>query len=115
MKKFLATLALLAACSAPAFAADGGHLDVIGLAPVGNVPNHNVDYGLSYSVAKVGPVRFSPLADIAPQDGPALVHFGASATVNVLKHFDVGVAEVQRPGGTGFDRMGTSAILGVRI
>jgi hypothetical protein len=115
MKKFIATLALLAACSAPAFANAGDHVDVIGLAPLGNIPNHGIDYGVSYSVAKVGPVRISPLVDVDPAGGRDTIHFGASATVNVLKHFDVGVAEVQRPGGLGFDRMGTSAVLGVRL
>jgi hypothetical protein len=115
MKTFLTTLALIAACSAPAFADNGSRLDAIGLAPVGNVPNHGIDYGLSYAVAQVGPVRISPLADVAGVNGQTSFHFGAAATVNVAKRIDVGVAEVQRPGAMGFDRLATTAIVGVRL
>jgi hypothetical protein len=117
VKTFLATIAAfaaLAALSAPAFA-DSGRLDVVGLAPVGNIPHRGIDYGLSYAVAKVGPVRLSPLAEVDSAGGQATFHLGASATVLVAKHFDVGVAEVQRPGFAGFTRMGTSAIVGVRL
>lgn len=115
MKKYLATLALLAACSAPALASDGGRLDAIGLAPVGNVPNHGIDYGLSYAVAKVGPIRVSPLAEVTGINGQTTYHVGAAATVNVAKRFDVGIAEVQGQDSLGFDRLQPTAVLGVRL
>jgi hypothetical protein len=114
MKKYLATLALVAACSAPALASDGGRLDAIGLAPVGNVPNHGIDYGLSYAVAQVGPIRVSPLADVSGINGQTTYHLGAAATVNVAKRFDV-IAEVQGQDSLGFNRLEPTAVLGVRL
>ena len=60
-------------------------------------------------------VRLSPLVDIASIGGNASLHFGAAATVGVGRHIDVGVAEVQRPGSTGFTRVATTAVVGVHL
>jgi hypothetical protein len=111
----LALLAALAAVTAPASAADLSNINVFGLAPVGNVAQHSVDYGIGYRVAKVGPVSFSPLVDVANVNGTDTFHLGAAATVGIFRHVDVGVAEVQTPGFAGFSRMGTSAVLGIHL
>lgn len=111
----LALAAVVGAAAAPASAADLGNLDAFALAPVGNVPQHGLDFGLGYKVAQVGPVRLSPLVDVSSLAGNATFHLGAAATVGVGKHIDVGVAEVQRPGSTGFTRIATTAVVGVRL
>jgi hypothetical protein len=111
----LALVAALAALSAPASAADLSNVNVFALAPVGNVAQHSVDYGLGYRVAKIGPVSFTPLVDVANVNGTNTYHLGAAATVDILKHVDIGVAEVQRPGFAGFTRMAPSAVLGIHL
>ena len=118
MKRFLSALALsaaVAAMSAPASASDTGRLDGYVLEPLGNTHQHGLDYGVGYAVAQAGPVRFSPLVDVTTTHGEATFHLGAAATVGIGKHVDVGLAEVQRPGSTGFTRLGTSALVGVRL
>jgi hypothetical protein len=123
MKRFLTPLALLAAVaalSAPV-SADTGRLGAYVLEPLGNPQQlgnnhqHGLNYGVGYAVAHVGPVRVSPLVDVASTDGNATFHLGLAETVGIGKHFDVGLAEVQRPGSTGFTRIGTSAVVGVRL
>jgi hypothetical protein len=112
------TLALAAAVTSfavPAAAADLGNLEAYALAPVGNIPQHGLDYALGYKVAQLGPVRLAPLVDVSSLAGNATFHLGAAATVGVGKHVDVGVAEVQRPGSTGFTRLSTAAVVGVRL
>jgi hypothetical protein len=111
----LALAAAVGAAAAPASAADVGNLDAFLLAPVGNIRQNTLDYGIGYKVAQLGPVRFSPLVDIASIGGNASFHLGAAATVGVGKHVDVGVAEVQRPGFAGFTRVATTAVVGVHL
>lgn len=115
MKKLLTTLVAFAALSAPALASDPGNLDAFALAPIGNVRPHGLAYGIGYKVANVGPVRISPLVDMNTVFGNATFRFGVAATVPVAKHLDIGLAEVQRPGAPGFTRLGTSAVLGIRL
>jgi hypothetical protein len=111
----LALSATIAAAAAPASAADVGNLDAFALAPVGNIRQNGLDFGIGYKVAQLGPVRVSPLVDVASAGGNATFHLGAAATVGVGRHFDVGVAEVQRPGATGFTRLATTAVVGVHL
>jgi len=111
----LALSALVAAAAVPASAADLGNLDAFVLAPVGNIRQNTLDYGIGYKVAQLGPVRVSPLVDVASSTGSTSFHFGAAATVGVGRHIDVGVAEVQRPGAAGFTRLATTAVVGVHL
>jgi hypothetical protein len=111
----IALVTSVAAFAAPASAADVGNLEAYALAPVGNIPQHGIEYGLGYKVAQLGPVRLSPLVDVSSLAGNATFHLGAAATVGVGKHVDVGVAEVQRPGSRGFTRIATTAVVGVRL
>ena len=118
LQQILPTLALAtaaAAFAAPASAADVGNLEAYALAPVGNIPQHGLAYGIGYKVAQLGPVRIAPLVDVSSLAGNATFHLGAAATVGVGKHIDVGVAEVQRPGSTGFTRLSTAAVVGFRL
>lgn len=117
-KHFLPLLALVtafAALAGPVSASDAGRLDAYVLAPVGNLQQNGIDFGIGYAIAKVGPVRISPLVDVSSLAGNATFHYGAAATIGIGKHFDVGLAEVQRPGSTGLTRIATSAIVGVRL
>lgn len=109
--------AALAALAAPAGAATDTRLQAFALDPVGNLGAglHGIDYGIGYSVAKVGPVHFSPLVDVSSFAGDATFHLGAAATVDVTKHVDVGVAEVQRPGFAGFRKLQTDAVVGLHL
>lgn len=111
----LATAAAVLALCVPAAAADNGNLQAYALEPVGPTGAHGIGYGLGYSVAKIGPVRISPLGYVSSFAGNATFHLGAAATVDVGKHVDVGVAEVQRPGFSGFHRISTDAIVGVKL
>jgi hypothetical protein len=111
----LALVAAVAALTSPARASAIGNIDAFALAPVGNVSQHGIDYGLGYRVAKLGPVSFSPVVDVSRYAGVEGFHFGAAATVNVAKHVDVGIAEVQRPGFAGFTRIAPAAVVGIRL
>jgi hypothetical protein len=111
----LALFAAVAALASPASATDIGNVDAFALAPVGNVSQHGIDYGLGYRVAKLGPVSISPLVDVSRSAGVEGFHLGAAATVGFAKRFDVGIAEVQRPGFAGFTRIAPSAVVGVRL
>jgi len=111
----LTLVAALAALAAPASAAGAGNLQAYAMEPLGNVGQHGIGYGLGYSVAKVGAVRISPLVDVSSLAGNATFHLGAAATVDVGKHVDVGIAEVQRPGFSGFHRIATDAVVGVHL
>ncbi len=111
----LALAAAVGAAAAPASAADVGNLDAFVLGPVGNIHQNGLDYGIGYKVAQLGPVRLSPLVDVSSLAGNATFHLGAAATVGVGRHFDVGVAEVQRQGSTGFTRLATTAVVGVHL
>jgi len=66
----LALVAAVAALTSPARASAIGNIDAFALAPVGNVSQHGIDYGLGYRVGKLGPVSFSPLS--TSRDMPAL-------------------------------------------
>src|SRR5579871_4123187 len=107
--------AAVAAFAAPAGAATDTRLQAYAMEPVGNVSQHGIGYGIGYSVAKVGPVRISPLVDVSSLAGNATFHLGAAATVDVTKHVEVGVAEVQRPGFSGFRKLQTDAIVGLHL
>jgi hypothetical protein len=111
----LALFAAVASLALPASATDIGNVDAFALAPVGNVSQHGIDYGLGYRVAKLGPVSISPLGDVSRLDGVESFHFGVAETVGFAKHFDAGIAEVQRPGFAGFTRIAPTAIVGVRL
>lgn len=109
------TAAVAFAAAAPAGADTDTHLQAYALEPLGNVSQHGIGYGLGYSVAKVGPVRFSPLVDVSSLAGNATFHVGAAATADLGKHVDVGVAEVQRPGFPGFRKLQTDAVVGLHL
>jgi hypothetical protein len=115
MKKFLATTVAVLALTAPALAADTGRLDAYALEPLGDVPTHGIDFGIGYAVANAGPVRISPLVGVAGVNGVGHIQLGVAETVGLFKHFDVGLAEEQRPGSVGFRSIGTSAIVGIRL
>jgi hypothetical protein len=111
----IAIATAVAALAAPASARTDTNLQAYALEPMGNVGQHGIGYGLGYSVAKIGPVRISPLGYVSSVAGNATFHLGAAATVDLGKHIDVGVAEVQRPGFSGFRKISTDAIVGVHL
>ena len=111
----IALFSAAVAIAAPASATTDTRVEAFALAPVGNVRQHGLDYGVGYTVAKVGPVKISPLVAESTTFGNMTFHLGAAATVGLGKHFDVGVAEMQRPGSTGFTRIAPSAIVGVHL
>lgn len=111
----LALIVALGALAAPASADDLGNINAFVLAPVGNVPYRGIDYGLGYRIIKLGPVSVSPLLDVASIGGTSGYHFGIAATVDVAKHVDVGIAEVQRPDLGGFTHLAPSVVIGLHI
>ena len=108
-------VAAVTALAAPAGATTDTRLQAYAMEPVGNVSQHGIGYGIGYSVAKVGPVRISPLVDVSSLAGNATFHLGAAATVDIGKNVDVGVAEVQRPGFPGFRKLQTDAVVGLHL
>jgi hypothetical protein len=107
--------AALSVPAVPALAATDTRLSAYALAPVGNIPQHGLDFGVGYTVAHVGPVKISPLVNVVSIGGNGTFHMGIAATVAAAKHVDIGLAEVQRPGSAGFTRIGTSVVLGVHL
>jgi hypothetical protein len=111
----LAIAAVIASAAAPASASDLSDINLFTLAPFGNVAQHGLDFGIGYRVAKIGPVSISPLADVATVSGVSGWHFGAAATVDITRHIDIGIAEVQPAGYGGFTRFQPTAVIGLHI
>jgi hypothetical protein len=103
------------AIATPASATTDTRVEAFALAPVGNIHQHGLDYGVGYTVAKLGPVRITPLVAESTTFGNMTFHLGAAATVGLGKHVDVGLAEMQRPGAIGFTRIAPSAVVGFHL
>lgn len=115
MKRILMTCAAMAALTAPVLADD--RFDAYGVAPMGGGVQHGIQYGVGYSVAKLGPIRLSPMADVSTIGGNTTLQPGVAATVGT-KWADVGFAAIQRPGSMGafqFKHVEVGAVVGIRI